>query len=173
MSLIRLFDVQNSKVVPTEHCYALPFLNTIMTEYPETYLKVYQYIFYMSCPNPDMNPFFNLPEHEKEDIIIEEIKLEESPEDPKIRYALDMCKKLYETPTYRAYVGIKSMLERLGKYMEVTPIEHGRDGNINSMVNAAAKFEAIRQSYKGALVDMKQEQESSVRGGAGLAYDQM
>ena len=171
--LIRLFDIQNSKVVPTEHCYALPFLNVIMEEYPNSYLQVYQYIFYMSCPNPDMNPFFNLPEHEKEDIIIEEIKLEESPEDGKIRYALDMCKKLYETPTYRAYVGIKSMLDRLAKYMEVTAIEHGRDGNINSMVNAAAKFEQIRHSYKGAFTDMKQEPESSVRGGAGLAYDQI
>ena len=84
-----------------------------------------------------------------------------------------MCKKLYETPTYRAYVGIKSMLDRLAKYMEVTQIEHGRDGNINSMVNAAAKFEQIRQSYKGAFTDMKSEQESSVRGGQGLAYDQM
>jgi len=171
--LIRLFDIQNSKVVPTEHCYALPFLNVIMEEYPDSYLQVYQYIFYMSCPNPDMNPFFNLPEHEKEDIIIEEIKLEESPEDGKIRYALDMCKKLYETTTYRAYVCIKSMLDRLAKYMEVTAIEHGRDGNINSMVNAAAKFEQIRHSYKGAFTDMKQEQESSVRGGAGLAYDQI
>ena len=65
-----------------------------------------------------------------------------------------MCKKLYETPTYRAYVGIKAMLDRLGKYMEVTPIEHGRDGNMNSMINAAAKFEQIRQSYKGAFTDM-------------------
>ena len=84
-----------------------------------------------------------------------------------------MCEKLYQTPTYRAYVGIKSMLDRLAKYMEVTAIEHGRDGNINSMVNAAAKFESIRQSYKGAFTDMRQEQDSSVRGGAGLAYDQL
>ena len=171
--IVRLFDIQNSKVIPSEHCYALPFLKVIMDKYSKTYMQVYQYIFYMSCPNPDMNPFFNLPEHEKEDIIIEEIKLEESTEDPKIRYALDMCKKMYETPTFRAYVGIKSMLDRLGRYMEVTPIEHGRDGNINSMVNAAAKFEQIRQSYKGAFTDMQNEQESSVRGGAGLAYDQL
>tara|TARA_R110001606_G_scaffold158227_3_gene301903 strand:- start:2316 stop:2834 length:519 start_codon:yes stop_codon:yes gene_type:complete len=171
--IVKLFDIQNSKVVVTEHCYTLPFLKSIMDEYPVTHMEIYQYLFYMACPNPDLNPFFNLPEHEKEDIIIEEIKLEESPEDPKIRYALDMCKKLYETPTYRAYVGIKSMLDRLGKYMEVTPIEHGRDGNINSMVNAAAKFEAIRSSYKGAFTDMRQEQESSVRDGAGLAYDQL
>jgi len=44
---------------------------------------------------------------------------------------------------------------------------------MNSMINAAAKFEQIRQSYKGAYTDMQQEQESSVRGGAGLAYDQL
>ena len=171
--IVRLFDIQNGKVVPTEHCYTIKFLKDIMETYPDTYLQVYQYLFYMSCPNPDRNPFFNLPEHEKEDIIIEEIELEESTEDSKIRYSLDMCKKLYETPTYRAYVGIKSMLDRLAKYMETTQIEHGRDGNINSMVNAAAKFEQIRQSYKGAFTDMKSEQESSVRGGQGLAYDQM
>tara|TARA_Y100000361_G_scaffold10374_1_gene8364 strand:- start:1011 stop:1529 length:519 start_codon:yes stop_codon:yes gene_type:complete len=171
--IVRLFDIQNGKVVPTEHCYTIKFLKDIMDTYPDTYLQVYQYLFYMSCPNPDLNPFFNLPEHEKEDIIIEEIELEESTEDSKIRYSLDMCKKLYETPTYRAYVGIKSMLDRLAKYMETTQIEHGRDGNINSMVNAAAKFEQIRQSYKGAFTDMKSEQESSVRGGQGLAYDQM
>lgn len=171
--LIKLFDIQNSKVVPTEHCYALPFLKKIMDEYPDTYLKIYQYLFYMACPNPDMNPFFNLPEHEKEDIIVEELELGESLEDPAIINALDTCIKLYETPTFRAYKGIKSMLDRLAKYMETTAIEHGRDGNINSMVNAAAKFEQIRQSYKGAFSDMKQEQESSVRGGAGLAYDQM
>ena len=171
--IVRLFDVQNGKVIPTENCYTLNFLKDLMEQYPDSYMSIYQYLFYMTCPNPDLNPFFNLPEHEKEDIIIEEIGLEESPEDSKIRYSIDMCKKMYETPTYRAYVGIKAMLDRLARYMEVTPIEHGRDGNINSMVNAAAKFESIRQSYKGAFSDMKQEQESSVRGGAGLAYDQM
>ena len=171
--IVRLFDVQNGKVIPTEHCCTLEFLKDLMEAYPDTYMSVYQYLFYMSCPNPDLNPFFNLPEHEKEDIIVEQVGLEESTEDSKIRYSLDMCRKLYETPTYRAYVGIKSMLDRLARYMETTQIEHGRDGNINSLVNAAAKFEQIRNSYKGAFSDMKEEQESQVRGGAGLAYDQM
>jgi len=171
--ITRLFDIQNGKVIPTEHCYTLNFLKEIMDEYPDTHLQIYCYLFYMTCPNPDLNPFFNLPEHEKEDIIINEIGLEESTEDGKIQMGLTMCKKLYETPTYRAYKGIKSMLDRLATYMEHTQIEHGRDGNINSLVNAAAKFEQIRNSYKGAFSDMKQEQESSVRGGQGLAYDQL
>ena len=65
--IVRLFDVQNGKVIPTEHCYTLNFLKDLMEEYPDTYMQVYQYLFYMTCPNPDMNPFFNLPEHEKED----------------------------------------------------------------------------------------------------------
>ena len=85
--LIKLFDIQNGKVVPSEHCYTLKSLKAIMDEYPDTYLSVYQYVFYMTCPDPDLNPFFNMPEHEKEDLIIEEIGFEESSEDGKIRHA--------------------------------------------------------------------------------------
>ena len=121
-----------------------------MDKYPDTYLSVYQYIFYMTCPDPDLNPFFNVPEHEKEDLIIEEIDLKESSEDSEIRNAIETCQTLYQTPTYRAYKGIKTMLDRLARYMETTAIEHGRDGNLNSLVNTAAKFDQIRQSFKGA-----------------------
>ena len=170
--LIRIFDIQNGKVIPSEHCYTLNFLKDIMEQYPDTYMSVYTYLFYMSCPNPDLNPFFNVPEIDKEDVVIQETNLTESPEDPKIRYALEMCEKLYETATFRAYKGIKAMLDRLALYMETTPISHGRDGNINSLVSAASKFEDIRLAYKGAFRDMMEEQQSRARGGAGLAYDQ-
>ena len=34
--IVRLFDIENSSLVLTEHCYALPFLKKIMDEYPET-----------------------------------------------------------------------------------------------------------------------------------------
>lgn len=171
--LIKLFDISNGKVIPSEHCYTLKFLKAIMEEYPKTHLEVFQYLFYMTCPDPDLNPFFNVLESDKEELILDEINMEESLECPKIRYALDKCGELYETPTFRAYKGIKSMIDKLAKYMEATQIEHGRDGNINSLVSAAKNFDAIRQSFKGAYNDMKEEQKSSVRGGQGLAYDQL
>jgi hypothetical protein len=78
---------------------------------------------------------------------------------------------MYETPTSRAYKGIATMLDRLGRYMESTPITHGRDGNFNSLIAAAKNYEAIRQSFKGAYKDLQDEQSSRVRGGQGLAYD--
>jgi expansin (peptidoglycan-binding protein) len=78
---------------------------------------------------------------------------------------------MYETPTSRAYKGIATMLDRLGRYMEITPITHGRDGNFNSLIAAAKNYEGIRQSFKGAYKDLQEEQSSKVRGGQGLAYD--
>ncbi len=171
--IIKLFDIQNDKVIPSEHCYALEFLKVIMDEYPETYLQVYKYLFYMTCPNPEMNPFFHLPENDKEEIIIGEVRLEESTEDDYIVKALVKCQKMYETPTHRAYLGIKKALDNMATYMANTPITDGRDGNISQIRAVAKDFEAIRQSFKGAYKDLQDEQQTSVRGGQGLAYDQM
>lgn len=169
--LIRLFDIQNGKVTPTEHCYTIEYLKNLMEEYPLDYLKIYAYLFYMVCPNPDLNPYFNAPEHEKEEIILQDIAAEFSTEDDMIIHALERTRKMYETPTYRSYIGMKKMLDRLATYMENTEITHGRDGNITALVNAAKNFDAIRSSFKGVYKDLQEEQSSSVRGGKNLAYD--
>jgi len=169
--IIRLFDVQNGVVIPTEHCYTLKALKDIMDNYPEDHLKIYLYLFYMTCPNPDMNPFFHTPEIDKESIILKEINAEFSTEDDDIFIALQFCQRIYETPTSRAYKGIASMLDRLAKYMETQSITDGRDGNINSIVSAAKNFDQIRSSFKGVYKDLQDEQSSKVRGGQGLAYD--
>lgn len=171
--MIKLFDIENGTVIPTEHCHALKDLKIIMDCYPEDYHNVYAYLFYMTCPNPDLNPFFDTQEHEKEELIISQLSVTFSLEDDVIIKAKQFCEKLYQTPTFRAYMGIKTMLDKLATYMETSEITAGRDGNINSIVNAAAKFEAIRLSFRGAYKDLMEEQKSSVRGGQNLGYDQM
>jgi hypothetical protein len=172
MILTKLFDVQNGVVIPTEHCYTLKALKDVMDEYPDDYLKIYMYLFYMCCPNPDLNPFFFTPDVDKESLVLQQIGAEFSTEDETIFIALKFCEKMYETPTSRAYKGIASMLDRLARYMEVTTITAGRDGNINSLIAAAKNYEAIRASFKGAYKDLQEEQSSRVRGGIGTAYDQ-
>ena len=41
--IAKLFDIQNDKIVPTEHCYTIKWLKDIMDTYSENeeYLKVY------------------------------------------------------------------------------------------------------------------------------------
>jgi hypothetical protein len=170
--MVRLFDIQNGKVIPTEHCYTLKFLKTIMEEYPEDHIQIYSYLFYMTCPNPDINPFFHFRSIEKEEAVYEEVGGEFSMEDELIVHALKMCEKMYETETSRAYNGIKIALDNIADYMAKSSITDGRDGNISQIANVAKNFDGIRQAYKGVFRDLIEEQQSSVRGGQNLAYDQ-
>jgi hypothetical protein len=159
-------------LVPTEHCYNLNTLKDIIEAYPDDHMSIFSYLFYMCCPDPDINPFVNLKEYEKEDVILKQLQVEWSTEDEQIIDALAFCKKLYETPSLRAYNGIKHMLDRIADYMERTPITDGKDGNLTQLTNTAAKFDQIRSSFKGAMEDLAKEQKSQVRGHQRLAYDQ-
>lgn len=170
--MIRLFDIQNGRVVASEHCYIMKFLKDIMDAYPDDHIKIYTYLFYMTCPNPDLNPFFHFPEEEKEEVILQEIDAEFSTEDDMIVRALKLCDKMYQTETSRAYYGIKKALDNIARYMSTTQITDGRDGNIAQIGRIAKDFDAIRQSYKGVYKDLMEEQQSTVRGGQNLAYDQ-
>jgi hypothetical protein len=169
--IARIFDVQNGVIVPTEHCYTLKSLKDIMDNYPDQYLKIYLYLFYMTCPNPDMNPFFNVPHMDKEDLILTEIDCDFSVEDDDIVVALNACKRMYETPTSRAYEGMQKALDRISRYLATAQITDGKDGNIAQIRALAKDFDGIRQSFKGVYKDLQEEQQSKVRGGQGLAYD--
>lgn len=170
--MVRLFDIEQGKVIPTEHCYTLKFLRDIMEQYPLEHLDIFTYLFYMCCPSEDLNPFFQVSENEKEEMILREIGASFSTEDDLIQEALKKTGKLYETRTYRLYRSFGIMLDRLGKYVETTPIEHGRDGNISALLQAAKNIDAIRQSFKGVEKDHHEEMKTQVRGGHKLAYDQ-
>lgn len=171
--MIKLLDLQNGNIVPTEHCYTLEFLKVIMDEYPENYLKIYAFLFYMTCPNDELNPYFNIKEEEKEEVIYNDINADFSLEDETIMYALKRCMELFETPTSRAHKGIKIALDNMADVMTTTKPTFGRDGSATALLRIAEKFDAVRQSYKGVYKDLKEEQNPRTRGGGELSYDQM
>lgn len=170
--MIRLFDIQNGQVVPSEHCYTLSFLKDIMEKFPDDHIKMYTYLFYMTCPSPDLNPFFDVPETDKEEIVLKEVDADFSTDEPELIRALEMCRKMYETPTYRAYQGIKIALDNMARFMATEQVTSGRDGSATAILRIAERFDIVRQSYKGVYKDLLDEQQSSVRGGQNLAYDQ-
>lgn len=170
--MIKLLEIENKTVKPTEHCHTIKWLKVIMDKWPEDAVKIYAYIFYLACPSEE-NPYFNLPEQDKEETIIQDLGIEFSLEEDEIIDALNNAIKLYETPTLRAYMGIKMALDNMAEYMGSTTITGGRDGNIAQIRQVAKDFDAIRQSYKGVAKDLEAEQESHVRGGQDLGYDQL
>lgn len=174
--MVRIFDVANGKVIPSEHCYNLTTLKAVMDRYAEErdWMAAYSYIFYMTCPNPDLNPFFDLPEIDKEELVLREVSTVDtyfSPEDPCVLAAKEFCEKLYETPTARAYKGIKIMLDKMANVLATEEPSFGRDGSAATLLRIAEKFDAVRQSFKGVYKDLQEEQQSTVRGNQNLAYD--
>ena len=169
--MVKLFDIQNGKVIPSEHCYTLKFLKDVMDHHPNEYLRIYAYLFYMTCPNPDMNPFFDVPETEKEEMILKEVDADFSVDDEYVYAALQTCKKMYETPTFRAYQGIKIALDNMATFMATEKPTSGRDGSATALLRIAERFDQVRQSFKGVYRDLMEEQQSQVRGGQNLAYD--
>jgi hypothetical protein len=171
--MIKLLDIQNNVVIPTEHCQTIKWLKVIKDKFPEDYMKLYAYIFYMACPG-EANPYFNLVMDLREETVIQDIEINRDLlEEDEVIDAVEKATKLYETPTVRAYKGITTMLDNITEYMETTKPTAGRDGNLPAMIRLAKDFDDIRQSYKGVAKDLAAEQESQVRGGQNLSYDQL
>lgn len=169
---IKLFDIQNDKITPTEHCYTIGSLKRIMDEYPKDYLSIYAYLFYMSCLNEEENPFANVPENDKEELVLKEVGGDFSADEEVIYAALETCVKLYETTTYMLYRSVKKSIENLGKYLHETPITDGRDGNIMGVLRAQEKFDQICKSFEARYKAFKEESSNTSRGGNRIAYDQ-
>jgi hypothetical protein len=170
--MIRLFDLQNGKVIPTEHCYTIGYLKDIIDEYPEDYISIYAFLFYMTCPNEELNPYFNLKEDDKEEVILNDLRANFTTEDPLVITALTNIKELFETPTSRAFKGIKIALDNMADVMSETKPTFGRDGSATALLRIAKDFDDVRQSYKGVYKDLQDEQSTRTRGGGSLAYDQ-
>ena len=169
--MIKLFDVEEGVVKLTEHCSLLTWLDVIKTEFPDNYMDAYAYIFYMSCPN-ESNPFFNRPEDEKEEQILSSLKSKLNTENLSLSNAVYKAKELYETPTLRAYLSLKIMLDNVSDYVSTAQVTAGRDGNINSLLSIAKSFDDIRRNFKSLAADLENEQQTTVRGGQSLGYDQ-
>jgi len=167
---IRLFEVDGRGVKVTEHCYMISWLKSIIDEFPEEHLKIFAYIYYISYTGPE-NPYFNISELDREEKILRDLQPEFDIEDPLILRAVDECKKLYETPTKKSYIAIKTMLERLNTYLETTEITDGRDGNIGSMLRIAKEFKTVRESFQGVMEAVKEEEKVMARGKSSIPYD--
>ena len=167
---IRLFEVESGAIKPTEHCYMISWLHKIIEDFPEDHVKVFAYIFYMTNKTHE-NPYANIVEEELEERILRDLQPEFDREAPSILHAIDKCTELFETPTVRAYNGIKVMLDNMSTYLATTEITDGRDGNIRGMLAAAKDFKHIQASFKGAMEEVEEETKVQARGKSLLPYD--
>ncbi len=168
---VRVVDVQDGILIPTVHVYSLKSLKGVVDDFPDNYLKILLYVYYMTYPDPSENPFFNIQAEDKEEMILKEIGADFSTDHPSITAALDFMNKIYDTPTKRAYEGAVAMMDKIATLFKTTSLTTGRDGSTDSMVRTMEKYDSLRQSFKGVEKDYKEEIKEMARGDSFTAYD--
>lgn len=166
--MIRLFDVENGVVVPSEHTYTIKQFADLRDKYPA---NVFAYIFYMSYEG-EQNPYFNIETDSKKDLIIKDLKIDYNVDSQDIKEAIAKAVSLYETPTKRLYNTMKVAVDKISDYMMKTALSGGRDGNFDEFIKATTNFEKIASSYEERLDKLRKEESVQVRGKIKVAYDQ-
>lgn len=168
--MIPIFDMVGGKPVPTLHCQFIPTLKAIRDNFPDDYLKVYAYVFYKTCPDGTMNPYVNVAEEQREEMIISNIKPDSWLEDMSVLQAIDTCEKMYETPTLRAFKAAKKMIDKVAKYLDEQEITDGKDGNgmlIDKFMKSLSDYKDLYDKLEVAL----REEQAVSRGKVKVAYD--
>lgn len=166
--MIEIFEIEDGKVRINANCLIIPELKAIVDKYIKP-LPALNFVYNMSNP---MSPYSNLPEADREEIILSEFPGDYSPEDEEIQKAKKKLDALYLTPTRRFFLNAKKGLETLGEYLAVASITEGKDGNFSSFNMALSRVGKTIEEFKKLEKIYEEEAQASMRGGHSASYDE-
>lgn len=170
---VKVFHIQGGVFTLTEYAVTINTFKSIQDEYGENSPKIWAFLHYMKSLDKMTNPFFNIPEIEKEEVVTREICPEIDTDAPSIKEALDLVERIYTTATYTIYKGFKMMMEKLGKYLQDNELVAGKDGNFDQILRAAKNYPDLNRSFKEAYKEYEEELgNGKAWGDTNLAYDE-
>lgn len=167
----RLFDEIGGKVViSVKYKGFKDFENLLSIKDGGKWIK---YVYYMTCYNLEENPFINMPDDMRENVILEQLSLSKDSLDRKdviiLEKALELGMKIYETPIVRLYKQIKRALDKIGRYFEDIVVN---DKNYKDVVKTLKEYSEIREVYKISEKDLLDEiNQGKIRGNKARSYD--
>lgn len=170
---VKLFEIDGDIAKPTALCYQVPYLKDIIDEYGENAIKIFRFFHYMWDLNPATNPYVNLAEEEKIEVITRNICPDIDIDDQLIKEGLELVGKLYETETYRIYKGFKRAMDKLATQISFVQISlYKDDGNAGEVDKAVRLYDNLKARLKESYQDLMDEMNVvNARGGGRRAYD--
>jgi len=171
MAVIKLFDVKNGKATITNHCYTNVYLKTIIDTFGEMdAVKIFTVFQYMADLNPETNPYANISEVEKLEVIVRacapDLPLEVDWNDEVFEEGIELTRKMFETGTYRAYLALKTVRDKLTAEMYMVDISmYKDDGNVGEVKKALEVYEMIHEATRKAFSEFEAENGSVQRKG--------
>lgn len=166
-----IFEVEGGVVKVNANVLLIPELKAVHDEYKDP-IPALSFLHYRYYPK---GTYCNVPEADKEDILIMDFPGEYTLEDPVMIAAMAKMESLIMSPTYRYYLDSKILLEKLGAFARGAVITSGRDGNasvLNSQIKSVGKTMAEFKQLEKIAQQEIEEHKSRVRGEKRKAYDQ-
>lgn len=163
MAFIKLFDVKNGVATITDHCYTNVYLNEIIKKFGEDIsVKIFTVLHYMSDLNPETNPYANISEIEKLEVIVracaQDLPLEVDWDDEIIQESLELVRKMYETGSYRAYLSLKTLRDKLQNEIGMVSVSlYKEDGNSAELNRALSVLESLNEATRKAYSEFEAE----------------
>lgn len=169
--IIKIFDIVGGQVVINHNCLSIPELKAISEAYPDP-IPAFNFLHFRYDIE---SPYANIPEEEKDDVLLNDFPGEYTLEDDVMIAAMQKLEELYVTPTYRYYLDNKILMEKLGTFARTSPVTSGRDGNVGalqSQLKSVGKTILEFKQLEKVVLQELEETKGRVRGGKKLAYDQ-
>ena len=171
MAFVKLFDVKNGRATITSHCYTNVYYNEIIKKYGESIaVKIFTVFQYLSDLNPETNPYANLSEIEKLETVVRacapDLPLEVDWDDELLQEGIELTRKMFETGTYRAYLSLKTLRDKLQNEIGMVSVSlYKDDGNSGEINKALAMLESLNEAARKAYSEFEAENGSVQRKG--------
>jgi hypothetical protein len=166
-----IFDIENGQVIINHNCLSIPELKAVNEKYKNP-IPAFNFLHYLNSPK---GPYCNVPEEDKEEVLLGDFPGEYTLEDDVMIKAIDRLSVFIDTPSYRYYLDHKFLMEKLGKFARNATISSGRDGNLTALGAQLKSVGKTVQEFKILEKTVLQELEEGsarARGGKRIAYDQ-
>lgn len=165
----KIFDIELGKVTINENCLLIPEFKAVYDYYKDG-IPAFSYLHYYFTLD---GPYANIPEDEKQELLLSDFPGEYSLEDDVMIDAIKKMKLFFTTPTYRYYLDQKYLLEKLGNFARTASITTGKDGNITALQSQLRSTTKTINEFRTleSLVQKELNSSRKTRGNKKLAYD--
>jgi hypothetical protein len=167
--MVNVFTIQDEKIVLSPNLFIVPEFKNILDNRKEDALLIFKFLY---CLYHYDSPYADVPESDKTEMIITDLKLDISLDDVLIEAAKKKAELLYFTPTRRFYNDAKIGMEKMGAYLRDQSLVSGRDGNLSAVITALKSAGAITAQFRILEKEYKDEISAGVRGGHDMSYDE-
>ncbi len=160
----KILEYEEGRIKITVEAYIVPELKAIIEKYD---MEAEPYLAYVHLMTANDSPYINLPEGEKEEVVLYDVinSLGDfDTDEPLLKYAIEKLEKLYTSTTKNYYNALKVSIDKMAQYLRNSEITEGKEGNLSEIIRIHKEAGTTIASFKNIEKQVDEELKAATRG---------